>query len=185
MLYSNLEEFDRMAKMIGDMLYLAQADHRLSQPEKTTVDLAAEVHALFDYFEAWAEEAGIELALEGESRPILGNQSMLRRAMSNLISNAIRFTSRGQVLTVKLVDKADAVELVVENPGAEIAAAHLPRLFDRFYRFDPARQHKGDGAGLGLAIVKAIVDMHGGTVHASSAAGWTRFIVRLPAASSQ
>ncbi len=184
-LYSNLEELDRLAKMIGDMLYLAQADHRLSQPEKIPVDLAAEVRALFDYFEAWAEEAGVELALEGELRPVLGNQLMLRRAMSNLISNAIRFTPRGQVLTVKLTDKADAVELVVENPGAEIAAVHLPRLFDRFYRVDPARQHKGEGAGLGLAIVKAIVDMHGGTVHASSAAGRTRFIVRLPPASPQ
>ncbi len=184
-LYSNLEEFEHMGKMIGDMLYLAQADHRLAEPEKSAVDLATEARGLFDFFEALAEEAGIALVLEGESLPVRGNRLMLRRMMSNLISNAVRYTPRGNVLTVRLTDLPDAVEFVVENPGVEIAAIHLPKLFDRFYRVDPARQHKGEGAGLGLAIVKAIVEMHGGTVQACSAGGQTRFIVRLPAAAVQ
>ena len=83
---------------------------------------------------------------------------MLRRALSNLITNALRYTPRGQVLTVRTIALADAVEVSVENPGPEIDPEHLPKLFDRFYRVDPARQHQSGGAGLGLAIVKAIAD---------------------------
>lgn len=181
-LYSSLEELERMGKMIGDMLYLAQTDHRRAQPEMGTVDLKAEVAALFDFFEAWAEEAGVTLALEGQAPVVPGNRLMLRRALSNLIANALRYTPRGQVLTVKLGRTADAVELRVENPGPDIAAEHLPKLFDRFFRADPARQHKGEGAGLGLAIVKAIVEAHRGSASATASGGTTSFILRLPLA---
>ena len=180
-LYSSLEELERMGKMIGDMLFLAQADHRLAQPELEAVDLSAEARALFDYFEAWAEEAGIELALEGNAPPVPGNRLMLRRALSNLITNALRYTPRGQVLTVRTIALADAVEVSVENPGPEIDPEHLPKLFDRFYRVDPARQHQSGGAGLGLAIVKAIADAHGGSVRVTSSCGRTCFTLRLPA----
>jgi two-component system, OmpR family, heavy metal sensor histidine kinase CusS len=181
-LYSSLEELERMGKMIGDMLYLAQADHQLSRTEVTEVDLGAEARALFDYFEAWAEEAGVELVLEGHAPAVQGNRPMLRRALSNLISNALRYTPRGKGLMVSLTEVTDAVEVSVENPGKEIAAEHLPKLFDRFFRADPARQHKGEGAGLGLAIVKAIAEAHGGTVGVSSAGGRTCFTLRLPVA---
>lgn len=72
------------------------------------------------------------------------------------------------------------VELKVENPGSEIPAELIPKLFDRFYRVDPSRQRKGEGAGLGLAIVKSIVEAHGGIVPANSASGRTRFFITLP-----
>lgn len=181
-LYSNLEELERMAKMIGDMLFLAQADNLLAQHERSAVDLAGEARALFDYFEAWAEEAGVELALEGHVPGVPGNRLMLRRAMSNLITNALRYTPRGQSLRVHLVERAGQVELSVQNPGTEIPSHHLPKLFDRFYRVDPARQHKrqGEGAGLGLAIVKAIAEGHGGSVSVRSGAGTTCFTLQLP-----
>jgi two-component system heavy metal sensor histidine kinase CusS len=76
------------------------------------------------------------------------------------------------------------VRLVVENPGDGIAAEHLPRLFDRFYRVDPSRQRSTDGAGLGLAITKSIVAAHAGTVRAFSSDGLTRFEISLPASTS-
>ena len=106
---------------------------------------------------------------------------MLRRVLSNLISNAIRHTPHGQTVQVSLTTHGDKAIVAVENPGPEIPAEHLPRLFDRFYRVDPSRQRKGDGAGLGLAIVKSIVDAHGGSIKVASVNQATRFQLTLPA----
>ena len=94
-LYSSLEEYERMAQMVGDMLYLAQADNGLLKPGLEKVDLATETRDLFDYFEAWAEERAVALALTG-SASVPGDRLMLRRALSNLMSNAIRHTPPGQ-----------------------------------------------------------------------------------------
>jgi two-component system heavy metal sensor histidine kinase CusS len=179
-LYSSLEEYERMAQMVGDMLYLAQADNGLLTPGQESVNLANETNGLFDYFEAWAEERGVSLALAG-SATVPGDRLMLRRALSNLISNAIRHTPPGQTVRVSLAMHGDKAVVSVENPGPEIPAEHLPRLFDRFYRVDPSRQRKGDGAGLGLAIVKSIIDTHGGSIKVASANQATRFQLTLPA----
>jgi two-component system heavy metal sensor histidine kinase CusS len=180
-LYSSLEEYERMAQMIGDMLFLAQADNGLLKPGQDRVDLAGETQGLFDYFGAWAEEErGVSLTMAGTaSAP--GDRLMLRRALSNLISNAIRHTPSGGSVRVAMEMRAGEAVISVENPGSEIPAEHLPRLFDRFYRVDPSRQRKGDGAGLGLAIVKSIVAAHGGSIAATSADGRTIFRITLPA----
>jgi two-component system, OmpR family, heavy metal sensor histidine kinase CusS len=179
-LYSSLEEYERMAQMVGDMLYLAQADNGLLRPGPDKVNLANETQDLFDYFEAWAEERGVSLTLTG-SATAPGDRLMLRRALSNLISNAIRHTPHGQTVRVSLIGDGDKAIVTVENPGPEIPAEHIPRLFDRFYRVDPSRQRKGDGAGLGLAIVKSIVDAHGGSITVTSDDQKTRFQITLPA----
>jgi two-component system heavy metal sensor histidine kinase CusS len=179
-LYSSLEEYERMAQMVGDMLYLAQAENGLLTPGRESVDLGDETHGLFDYFEAWAEERGVSLAQTG-SATVPGDRLMLRRALSNLLSNAIRHTPPGQTVRVSLAMHGDKAVVAVENPGPEIPAEHLPRLFDRFYRVDPSRQRKGDGAGLGLAIVKSIIDAHGGSIKVASANQATRFQLTLPA----
>ena len=179
-LYSGLEEYERMAQMVGDMLYLAQADNRLLRPGQEQVDLANEIQDLFDYFEAWAEERGVSLARTG-SAAVSGDRLMLRRALSNLISNAIRHTPAGQIVRVSLAGQGDQATVSVENPGPAIPAEHLPRLFDRFYRVDPSRQRKGDGAGLGLAIVKSIVDTHAGSITVASDDQKTCFQITLPA----
>ena len=183
-LYSSLEELDRMGKMISDMLFLAQADHRQSQPGQDNIDLATEILALFDYFEAWAEEAHVRMTLEGAAPIIHGDRLMLQRALSNLISNALRYTPDAHALTARLSEVNGMVEVAVQNTGTEIDPRHLSHLFDRFYRVDPARQHKGEGAGLGLAIVKSVAQAHGGKVDVTSAAGITTFYLRLPTASS-
>ena len=99
-----------------------------------------------------------------------------------MISNALRYAPKGQALTVRLADLSEQVEIRVENPASDISAEHLSRLFDRFYRVDPARQHKGGGTGLGLAIVKSIVEAHGGSVDVHTDAGVICFVVRLPPA---
>jgi two-component system heavy metal sensor histidine kinase CusS len=180
-LYSSLEEYERMAQMVGDMLYLAQADNGLLQPGLAQVDLAAEAEGLLDYFEAWAEESGVRLQLHG-SASVPGDRLMLRRALSNLIANAVRHTPRNGSVDIRLESGAGEVKISIENPGTEIPAEHLPRLFDRFYRIDPARKRGDDGAGLGLAIVKAIVQAHGGSIAVTCAQGRTTFGITLPPA---
>jgi len=179
-LYSNIEEYEHMARMINDMLFLAKADNDPGNLTVTHVNLADEVEVLFEYYEAWAEEHGVTLALEGHAT-VTGDQLMLRRALGNLISNAIRHTPPGGTVEVRLGTAGSGeINIVVENPGAEIAPRHLPKLFDRFYRVDPSRQE--GGTGLGLAIVKSIVDAHGGNVSVTSTNGITQFHVSLPPA---
>jgi two-component system heavy metal sensor histidine kinase CusS len=178
-LYSSLEEYERMAQMVGDMLYLAQTDNGLVKPGMTKVDLAVETQGLLDYFEAWAEERYVSLVQTGAAS-VTGDRLMLRRALSNLISNAIRHTPQGQTVKISFDSYEDKAIVSVENPGMEIPAEHLPKLFDRFYRVDPSRQRKGDGAGLGLAIVKSIVEAHGGSISVSSSNKATRFQISLP-----
>ena len=181
-LYSNLEEYNRLSRMIGDMLFLAKADNGLIVPRHEPVDLVAETQGLFAFYDALAEEKGVSLVLGGAGT-ILGDRLMIRRALSNLLSNALRYTLRGNSVTVS-IDQLDSGEtrLAIENPGEDIAPEHLSRLFDRFYRVDASRQKTSDGAGLGLAITKSIVEAHQGTIMASSANGTIRFEIRFPAA---
>lgn len=181
LLYSNLEEQERLAKMVNDMLWLAKTDRGLIKPKFERLDLAIEARALLDFFEALAEENNIELRLEGSAPQVLGDRGMLRRAVSNLLSNAIRYTPSGGQIKVQLATTAqDEVALSVQNTGAEIPAAQLKKLFDRFYRADPARARQNEGAGLGLAITKSIVDAHGGRIQASSEKITTEFTLFLP-----
>jgi len=181
-LESALEEYDRLARMIGDMLFLAKADNRLLVPHREAVDLALETRRLIEFHEALAEEAGVALAVTGEAR-VVGDRLMLQRALANLLGNAIRHTDRGGTITVRLQQGRDEISIAVENPGPAIPSEHLPRLFDRFYRADPARRAGGgEHTGLGLAIVKSIVEAHGGEVGVRSEPGLTRFELHLPAA---
>lgn len=179
-LYSNLEEYEHMAKMVSDMLFLAQADNNLLIPESEVIDLNAEVGNIFEYFEAWAEEKGVLLRLVGYAQPIKGDSLMIRRVMNNLLSNAIRYTPEGQYVLVTLSQCKGGVKLSVANPGLPIAAEHLPRLFDRFYRIDKSRQRKSEGCGIGLAIVKSIVEAHLGNVSVRSGPELTEFTVYIP-----
>lgn len=182
-LYSNVEECERMGQMVGDMLFLAQADDRPRNINATDLDLAGEVRKLFDYYEGWAGECGVTLVLEGTATA-RADRLMLQRALGNLLSNAIRHTAAGEAVRVELFTSAEGeINIVVENPGAEIPPEHLPKLFDRFYRVDSSRQRSSNGAGLGLAIVKSIVDVHSGKIDVTSTKGHTRFQIRLPSPS--
>ena len=181
-LYSSLEECDRLARTVSDMLFLAKAEHGLAIPTVESVDLVREARELFDFYDALVEERGVSLECSGEGN-VAGDRLMLRRALSNLVSNAIAHSPRGGRVSVAVERGGHgAVTLRVENSGETIPPEHLPRLFDRFYRVDPARQRSSGGAGLGLAITRSIVTAHGGTISVSSSEGLTRFEVSLPAA---
>ena len=179
-LYSNIEEYERMAQMISDMLFLAKTDNKLYELNAVDIDLASEIQDLFDYYEAWADECGVTLAATGKVS-IKGDKLMIRRALSNLLSNAIRHTPSGKTVLVRLGENADQrASITIENPGPAINSEHLSKLFDRFYRIDPSRQRTSEGAGLGLSIVKSIIELHNGKVQVSSQQGKTQFCIILP-----
>ncbi|MEN9844740.1 MAG: hypothetical protein RLZZ612_2569 [Pseudomonadota bacterium] len=181
-LASNAEELQHLARMVSDMLFLAKAEHHLVLPHIETLHWADELNALLEFYDPLAQDKGIRMRLHGQAT-VQGDQLMLRRAASNLLSNALRHTPKGGEVRVELWDEATHVCLRVCNTGPAIPAEALPRLFDRFYRADPARSHaQGDhqGAGLGLAITQAIVRAHGGQVAVQSDAIHTCFSLNLP-----
>lgn len=183
-LHSILEEHERLARMVGDMLYLSKAENGLMVPGDEVVDLAAESRSLSAFYEALVEELGVQLHVRGAGA-VRGHRLMLRRAISNLLSNAIRHTARGNAVELSVDDsRADVVELSVRNPGPDIPPEHLPRLFDRFYQVDPSRSKSGEGAGLGLAIARSIALAHGASLRVASAHGSTCFVIAFPKSAS-
>lgn len=179
-LASNSEELERLSRMIGDMLFLAKADNELIVPHREMVDLGQEAASLLEFYEALASDKGIAVSLRGQLQ-VSGDRLMLRRAINNLLSNALRHTPEGGRIEVELADGSpDQVVLSVTNTGPTIAPQHLPRLFDRFYRADASRQRFSSGAGLGLAITRSILLAHGGDARVWSRDGLTRFELVLP-----
>ena len=178
-LESNAEEFEHMARMISDMLLLAKAENGLVVPNRETLQLGSEVRALFDYYDAVAEEKGITLMLEGDAE-ISADRLMLRRALGNLLSNAVRHANAGSSVRVQISANVDQILIAMENQGDTIAHEFLERVFDRFFRVDPSRQRASEGTGLGLAITRSIVLAHGGSIAVTSDAGLTRFTMTLP-----
>ena len=180
-LHSNLEELQWMAQLVNDMLYLAKADHGLLTPRREPLDLAQEVEALLEFYALLAEESQIQLTHEGSGQ-LAGDRSMLRRALSNLLDNALRYTPAGGAIKVLIEALPATARISIENTGTGIPAELLPRLFDRFYRADPARREgSSEHAGLGLAITQSIIRAHGGQICCESQEGVTRFVVELPA----
>jgi len=174
-LYDNLEDLRRMSRMIDDMLFLAKADNGLIIPQKTPVALAGVVAKLFEYYQLLADERGIQLSAAGSGQ-VLGDALMLERALSNLLSNALRYTPAGGTIRVVIRQAEGLASLSIENPGSTIAAEHLNKLFDRFYRADPARREGStSNAGLGLAITRSIVEAHKGRIWCTSVEGLTVF----------
>ncbi|WP_300725390.1 heavy metal sensor histidine kinase [Pseudomonas sp.] len=179
-LHSNLEELQWMAQLVNDMLYLAKADHGLLTPRRELLDVGGEVDALLEFYALLAEDAQIELGRTGYGQ-VAGDRSMLRRALSNLLDNALRHTPAGGTIAVRLEPAAHSLLITIENTGPGIPAQQMPRLFDRFYRADPARREgSSEHAGLGLAITQSIIRAHGGHIGCESRDGLTRFVIALP-----
>ena len=164
-LESNLEELEGLKALVNDMLFLARADGGEPAGDLQEVDVRREVARVAEYYEAALDEAGVSLTAHGAAI-LMANPRLLRRAIANLLSNAIRATPWGRAIDLYCITRQEEIEIRVRNPGAPIAAEALPRIFDRFYRGDDARSRRADGHGLGLAIVRAIARMHGGNAFA-------------------
>lgn len=183
-LASNLEECERLSRMIENVIFLARAEHPRFETRRRAVNVHDELERIAGYFEGLAEEAGLAIRVDGGGT-VNVDVELFRRALNNLIANALRYTPAGGTIVLTATPSAHALDVVVDNPGTPIAPEHLERIFERFYRADPSRTSapdamgSGASAGLGLAIVRTVMELHGGSVRAESDARSTRFILRF------
>jgi two-component system heavy metal sensor histidine kinase CusS len=173
-LIGNLEELQRLAALVSDMLFLSRADRGATARCGATSRLADLVRQVVDFHEAPLSEAQLRVFIEGDAE-IAVDEPLFKRAVSNLLGNATRYAVKGSAITVHIgVDAQCGAEISVENAGPDIDALHIPRLFDRFFRTDESRSDGHLHHGLGLAIVAAIARMHSGHTVATSGGGRTR-----------
>ena len=182
-LESNLEELHHLARMIDSLLFIARADHAQTRLELKPLEARGEIQAVLDFHEAEAAEHEVQLSGHGDAT-IHADPTLLRRALSNLISNALAHTPAGGHIRVSAEKgSGDSVNLSVADDGKGIPPEHLPRVFDRFYRVDPARSRHTTGTGLGLAIVRSIAELHDGAASIESKpTKGTVVTMRFPAA---
>lgn len=181
-LESIVEEGERLARTVRDMLFLAQADNASLVLARQQVDLKSEAEGVVSFFQALAEERRIEVTTQGAGT-VIADRNMVQRAVSNLLSNALRHTPPGGTVNLQVNREGDEAVVVISNIGSPIPPERLPRLFDRFYRADDSRSDETGGTGLGLAIVKSVMELHSGKVEAESTpAGLTTFRLRFPLA---
>ncbi|MBW0170341.1 MAG: heavy metal sensor histidine kinase [Hydrogenophaga sp.] len=173
LLSSNLEDLQRIAGIVHDMLFLSQADRGAVARRTSTPSLAAVVRRVAEYHEATLDDAGLTLEVKGDVDGEFDLQ-LLQRAFSNLVSNATRYATKGSSIVVRIEpDAFEQVTVLVENRGAPIDQQTLSKMFDRFFRADVSRSGASKNHGLGLSIVAAIARMHGGTTMAASSSGIT------------
>ena len=169
-LQSNLEELERLHVIVADMLFLARAEQGARPYQRIETSIAAEVGKTVEFFDVLLEEAHMRVAVHDDAvAPI--ETALFRRALTNLLQNAIQHSPPGAVIDVHIAREAHNATVAFSNPGGPIAPEQLARLFDRFYRIDAARRNSGESHGLGLAIVKAVAAMHNGGVFASAQDG--------------
>ena len=179
-LESCTEELGRVTRIVSDMLFLAQVSHPASLVPFERIDLEHEARRVVDLFSIAAEEKGIAIDIQGAGCTV-GDKLMIQRAISNLISNAVRHSPHKTTVSLLIERKSEAVSLSVSNPGIGIPPQHIPHLFERFYRVDTSRSRAEGSTGLGLAIVRSIMSLHQGSVEASSVPGsYTVFRLMFP-----
>lgn len=168
----NLEELQRLASIVQDMLFLSRADRGALARRAAPASLRTLALRVASFHEAALVDAGLTVNIQGE---YLGSYDhlLVERALSNLLSNATRYAKAGSEVQIDIAQEGANVSIRVTNSGVSISPKHLPLLFRRFYRADPSRTDASSHHGLGLAIVSAVARMHGGTPFVQSAGGRT------------
>lgn len=181
-LIANLSAVERLMNLCRSLITLTRLAGADVQPVRQPVDLKSLLEELVQELAVLAEDRGLQLRLEATPiRPIFGNPEQLQRVFINLLDNAIRHAYEGGQVVVRIMPEDDGVAVAVSDTGEGIAAEHLARIFDRFYRIDTARSRERGGVGLGLAIVKEIVDAHGAEIAVDSVVGsGSVFTIRFP-----
>ena len=175
-----VEEGERLTRMISSMLFLARADNAKQALHKEALSTASEFAKLREFFEAFAEQHGVKIACKGDVH-VHADPVLLRRALSNLLANAVQHTPAGGEVRLEGVQAPPGTQISVSDNGEGIDAVHLPHLFSRFYRADASRS-SSEKSGLGLAVVKSIAELHGGSVRIESERGkGTRVTMTFPA----
>ena len=179
---SALEECLRLSRVIHSLLFLARAETATGSPDHDRIEVRQEIEAVLDFYEATAAEAGVELRADDSNKIIACfDRTLFQQAVGNLVANAIAHTPPGGSVTVRSWQIGEVLRVEVADTGRGVAAEHLPHVFDRFYRADPARSGASGNVGLGLAMVKSIAALHGGSVMMESRPGHgTRVVMEAP-----
>ena len=176
---------DRLAALVDDLLSLSRLEQEAEEPTLAVEfgDLCAPLQVAVDVCGVKAADKDITLALECPGAVTARfNPPLVERAVVNLIDNAVKYSERGGTVEVQGLARNGEVVIRVRDQGCGIAAEHLPRLFERFYRVDKARSRDMGGTGLGLAIVKHVAQVHDGWVTVQSTPGrGSTFEIHLPA----
>jgi len=166
-LESNLEEYNRLSMLIKNLLFLAEADNNsreLSKKELAGRDVLEEI---VDFYDLLAAESNISIQINGQAN-LSADPGLLRRAVSNILSNAIQYAPADSTISISLYRNNGRAHIEITDEGPGINQEHIPKLFDRFYRIDPSRSTELGGTGLGLPIVKSIMELHEGDIQLSS-----------------
>jgi signal transduction histidine kinase len=165
-----VEECDRLLEMVNTTLDIAEAEAGVVVLRHTTVDLVDLVHDAVDIFQPVAEDRQIAIAVDSPDHCLIdGDRQRLQRVVANLLDNALKYTSSGGRVTLRLIAHAQRVKLSIEDTGIGIAAEDFPHIFERFYRCDRSRSEHG--SGLGLSLAQAFVRAHGGNIGVESSPG--------------
>lgn len=169
-LESNMHEYLHLSKLIEALLFIARSDHGALRLQKTRIDVLKEIFSILDYYQAIADEKEITFSCSGEAKAEV-DKELFKRVISNLMSNALRYTPSHGIIQIKIESTENAVNLCITDTGMGIADDDLSNIFNRFYRVDKSRTTDSGGLGLGLAIVKSIMDLHQGSIKISSQLG--------------
>ncbi|MEQ1593828.1 MAG: heavy metal sensor histidine kinase [Casimicrobium sp.] len=162
-LASNVEELERLTRLIADMLFLAHAETHLEVPDAEVLQLDVETRVVAEFLSLVAEERDLAITVSGAAQ-VRGNRILIQRAITNLLSNALRHARVGSTVRAEILPTVEGTHLSITNGGDSIATAHTARIFERFYRVESDRSRTSGGTGLGLAITRSIMRAHGGDV---------------------
>src|SRR5438067_7616276 len=165
---STIAECQHLGHIVDNLLFLARTEAAEGHLQRTTFEGKFAIEKIAAFHELIAEEQKLTMRCEGEAK-FFADEMLFSRALNNLVENAIHHTPAGGSIEISIANRGSHSEVSVKDTGAGIAAAHLPRVFDRFYQADSARS--SDGVGLGLALVKSIMDLHGGSAQIESEPG--------------
>ncbi|MBI1883815.1 MAG: HAMP domain-containing protein [Chlamydiae bacterium] len=184
-LYSNLEEVEKIRNIVDEVLTLARLDSQEFSAEMEEIDLNSLLNLVLEDIRVLAESKNVELSLQLRPKTILrGNETQLRRLFFNLLENAVKYNHPGGKITVRIKTQGQDVQVEVSDSGVGIPEEDLPYIFDRFYQAHKARENH-DGIGLGLSIAKSIVQAHKGDIQVKSHLGQgTTFQIYFPMFSS-
>lgn len=169
---SCLEESVRLSELIESLLFLARSESPGAHLKCTREDVGRLLADLRDYYEAVAADMGVTLTARAHEGIVANvDRALIQRALGNLVTNALAHCSAGGAISLQAQRQDGMIGIEIRDTGSGISSEALPRVFDRFYRADPARSRNSGGAGLGLAIVQQIVFLHGGAVHIASEPG--------------
>jgi two-component system OmpR family sensor kinase len=175
-------ETRRLERIVRDLLDLARYENGGVVLQRRVFDIERLFENVAGRHEREAQTKAIAIRIDVEplADQVVGDPDRIEQAIENLVGNARRHTPPGGTITLRATQSDGIATISVSDSGSGIAANHLPHVFERFYKVDPARASESTGSGLGLSITKAIVERHGGTINVTSEPGRTTFTIRLP-----